>query len=372
MSSVLGMPNSLGVPAALTVSGSAQSFFKGPLSLGYDPVRCMIYVSEQTSNRVLAVRDDSQGSPSHPLWFNHDYPKEKPVGVTRIVMFGCSGEFHSNEEPELIDQFMSTQLELYLNTMSALQGRGQQFEVVHAFFRGRIIGAGEIWSMEHPEILRDYHADYVLFPMDIQSLWWDIGAWNTVQTQDDVPLRTQDAEWSARSPQARMAGMGPLTQAMVDYCKAEPKACDGLISFPAGEAPIFNFWWHKPLTFFSQPHLRDLALQVEGQIGAKLVKFCAAEKVKPIAFILPIKEYVGGSNNDMSAAILDADLAEAHAGALQAQGLPAYAIIEPIRAVEAALYPLWNKGDGHFRHEGMQWVAYMMAWKFLKELKGPL
>jgi hypothetical protein len=363
--SVLGMPNSQGVPAPVTIAGSAKAFFKGPLSLGYDPLRCMIYVSEQSSNRVVAVRDDSQPNLGHPLWYNHDYPKEKPVGVTRIVMFGCSREFHSNEDPVGIDQFMSTQLELYLNLMSAMQGRGQQFEVVHDFLRGRAVGAGEVWSMEHPEILRDYHADYVLFPMDVDSLWWDIVAWNTVETKDDVPLHTQDAEWAARSPREISAAMGPLTKAMVDYCKAEPKACGGRIAFPEGAIPNFNFNGDTPMNFFTQPHLRDLALQVEGKLGTKIVEFCKKEKIKPIAFILPTKEYMGGSLNHSGT--FSSDLAEAHAAVLRARGLPAFDLIDPLRMIEPSFFPLWGREDGHYRSAGIQWVAYMMAWKFLEE-----
>jgi hypothetical protein len=367
MGGALGMTNGQLTTGPLAESGTATGFMKGPLSLAYDPVHFMIYASEQASNRVCSVRDDSQGSLTHALWFNHDYPKEKPAGVTRIVMFGCSREFHSNDDGDHIDKFMSSQLELYLNLMSAMQGRGQQFEVIHAFYTGRVIGSGQIWSMEHPEILRDYHADYVLFPLDVDSLWWDLVAWTTVETKDDVPLHTRDAEWAVRSVQDKIDGMGPATKAMVAFCKEDPKACGGRITFPAGAIPSFNFAGNSALDFLAQPTLRGLALQIEGKIGAKLAEFCKVEKVKPIAFVLPTKEYIAGTNNSNELRAFNGDLAAEHAAVLRAQGLPAYDLIDPIRVIEPELYPLWSKSDGHYNNGGLQWVAYMMAWKFLKE-----
>ena len=269
LSAVLGMPNSEGIPGVALLTATSKAFIKGPLSLAYDPARFVIYISEQGSNRVAAVRDDSQVSLSHALWFNHDYPRQKPVGVTRILMYGCSREFHSNEESEEIGMYMSTQFEQALNVLSSLRGDGRQFEVLHDFYRGRVIGAGEIFAMLHPEIPKDYHVDYVLLPMDVESLWWDISAWDQVETKDDVPLRTEDAEWAARGAKEKVAAMGPLTKAMVAFCKGNPKDCADRINFSADGLPTFSFRGGTPMSFFAQPRLAELAMGVEGKIGAK-------------------------------------------------------------------------------------------------------
>ena len=362
-SASMGMDLTMLVPGPASVSGPARAFFKPPLNLAYDSKRGVIYISEAISNRVTAVRDESQGPLKNPLWFDHDFPRAKPVGVTRILMYGASREFHSNEEDEDIHEFMSIHLERYLNLFSALQGSGRQYEVIHDFYRGRVIGSGEIYAPEHPDLLRDYQIDLALFPMDMDSLFWNLIAWTQVETKDDVPLRSSDPEWAAKSLKEKAAHLGPGVRAFADYCKQEPKVCDGFFKLDQDGAPVFGFAGGTPATFFDREPLRRRALDIQAKVSAHLVRFCAEEKVRPVGFFVPSKDLMAGGANDVGGMAYDGAVGREMAARLTALGLPTFDLVEPTRVIEPELFPLWCKIDGHFRYSGLQWEAMIMALK---------
>ena len=161
-------------------------------------------------------------------------------------------------EPENPGQFIPSQFELYLNLMSSSQGTGRQFEMLYSVDRGIHNGGGEVYLLEHPEILKDYHFDYVVFPINEQSLFWDVNAWSNVETKDDVPYDTIDPEWATKSVKERAESMGPLTRQMVDYCRQNPKDCASAMSFFPDGSPSFAFTCGSQMSFFEVKRLREL------------------------------------------------------------------------------------------------------------------
>ena len=344
-----------------------RPFLKGPLNVLRDPVRSIVYVAEPASKRLLAVRDDPRGVPEDFL-MDHAYALTKPVGVKRILVFGSSILFASGEEDDDLNRSIPSQFQSALNLACALKGNGAQYEVIHALSRGQKVGSGEVYLTEHPGLLKKYQIDYVCFPITDFSVWEDFTAWTRVETRDDLPLRTVDPEWAAKPLSEKVAGMGPLTRKMLDYCKGKQSECHSLMTFSPEGDPNFELACSSRLSFLEVPRLRDLILQIEAKIGARAAAQCRREGAQPLAWIFPARDYFAGENVGLCK-VFPGELAAAQANALRKAGLPAIDLLEPFKAIQPVIFPSWSNHDQHLLYRGQQWVAYLMAEKFLEQMK---
>lgn len=353
-----------------SVGPNRLPYFKGPLNLAYDYARQVVYVSQYDSNQVSAVRDDTRGAAKYTFRHNHDFAAEKPVGVTRVLIFGSSLMFGSYE-PENPGEYIPSQFEFYLNLMSSMQGSGRQFEVLYDIQQGLKNSGGEVTLLEHPRLLTDYHFDYVVFAVNEQSVWWDVNAWSVVPTEDDVPLQTLDPEWAAKDIKERAAGMGPAVKKMAAYCRENPGPCKDLMSFFPGGEPDFHYACGTALSFFENPRLKELSMEVEKKLAAKAVALCRRAGVKPIGMVMPNKGHFGGGERDITCRIFGGDFVEAEMAALESQGMPCASMLDTMRVLQPEVFPVWIDTDFHFLHRGQQWVGYLMAERFLDKLDQP-
>jgi DNA-binding beta-propeller fold protein YncE len=352
-----------GMPQDLT-----RPYFIGHLNLLYDPLRFMVYVANNDSNQVSAVRDDSQVTLQQPLQFDHDFPAVKPVGVTRILLFGSSFEFFSNQEPESFPRFLTVQFEQYLNALSALRGTGKQYEVLFCLGRGRSVGAGEVAMLQDPQLIARYHPDYVLMTADEESLWWDITSPKLVESKDDIPLRTIDTEWMLKPVKERLAALGPVHRKIIDYCQKNPARCAGKVSLGPDGWPEFDES-QGIASFFTDPTLNAYCMDIEGKILDLDRAMCQKSGAKLVAFLMPRKSYIAGADQGYKTA-QGLDLESMLKTTFEAHGIPAVKTMESMRVIQPQLFPLWSKNDGHMLYKGQQWTALLMAMKFMDQIEG--
>jgi hypothetical protein len=188
-----------------------------------------------------------------------------------------------------------------------------------------------------------------------------------VPTQDDVPVRSEDAEWALKSYATKARSLGPLTRQMHQYCRDNAGVCAGLMSFGPDGEPTGAYPCGSELAFFEPPRLLELSMQIESKIGARLVAVSRKAGATPWTFIVPSKDYFApGAENDMSCKDFNDVMPKALEAALDAQGMRAFDLTEAVRTLEPQLFPLWSKKDGHFVLRGHQWLGFIMATKFLE------
>jgi hypothetical protein len=203
------LPHFSGVQAGTPVGFIADSRSDGRFFIT-NPVNCV----------VASFRDLGFGNlMSDGFITEFTYPKKKPFRTYRILMCGRSYLFYESdrrwdggqlEAPgSNIMLLMSKKLELYLNSMAALEDVPVHFEV---FNDGRVIDSlCYVWPYyETPKKVKDYDIDLVMVMMDAgQTSMGQFG--QAPMTPEGIPQEAMDPEYTLK-PDKEKYKTGPLRE----------------------------------------------------------------------------------------------------------------------------------------------------------------
>lgn len=343
---------------------SKTALFRGPLRMLYEPGQGLYYVSESNSNQVVALRPQCSLMPEEVSnskgLMDIEFPAEKPLGVTRVLLVTRSIGFKgAHNESMSRAARLATQLQLYLNLFSALDGSGKRFEVL--FLGGYSTGMGggtPSYLLGHQEVLGYYHVDEVLLEVGNFTLFFEATATQRTRSRDDIADPKSDPEWNLLPQEEKEKSYGPLTRELMAYARANGRILpDGRLTYPSN--------------YRADPGFRDIALKMMDKVSGKIAEAAAKTGTRVSFALIPEPDLVGlrempqsrEASVDLVREPLRALAEKRHFGLVD--------ISDEVRLVDPLLFPLGlNVGGDHFNEKGHQWVAFLLAKRFLEQQIG--
>jgi hypothetical protein len=338
--------------------------FVGPSSFCFDPFQHLLYVAEQDSNRILALKMAFPNfNLSNPLRANR-YPVKKGRGVTRILILTDSLAVNEGRNQFIRgDGRYPKQFETYLNALNAMHGSGKRYEVLlwsegAPSYQGspmsKLLGLGPI--------LQEYQIDEVMLGLSHETMASEALSWAKGPTKDDLSTEDIDLGFYFIPTPEKASALGPLGREFFHYLRQHPER------WPLWHEgwPNANLLESEQLLFLEDPQIHAMILKKLDYVLAKDIAFLKPKGIKLSIFNVPHKIFISsgetaGGGLEGNPVTMRSSLDAPFGAIATRQGVPYYDPLKMMRLMDPVVFPLYAYGDPHWLAQAHQWFGWLLA-----------
>jgi hypothetical protein len=341
-----------------------RHLFVGPIGLCFDPVQHLLYVAEEDSNRLLALKLVPLDSSAQDGLSDLAYPVEKGRGITRILMIADSlalqdgrGLFISKTRD------YPKEFEAYLNALNAMHGTGRRYEVLLWAQAGPAYqGSPMSKLLALGPLLDKYKIDEVMIEMSHATMVYEALSWSRGSTVDDLSSDNVDLGFYLLPDEEKEQHLGPLSREFLAFLRQHRDLWKNW----HGNWPFADSTETAHLVPLAHPQLKAMILKKLDYVLAKDRAFLKPRGIKLAVFNEPYKIFIGSGESEgggyeggsiTSRSVLDGPFGELAAK----QGVPYYDPLKMMRLLDPAVFPLYSYGDPHWQAQAHVWFGWMLA-----------
>jgi sugar lactone lactonase YvrE len=358
------LPTPSGDMIGINASSDSRLFLKQQVAM-LTGASGMIYVAESASNRVLGV-DSNLMLPNGAEANSFRMPETKPKDSTRLLLVGSSLIYYwrdyGPEKRYNVNLSFVRQLELNLNLESALQGRGQRYEVLCKGEQlGLMPGGTASYFLGLGKLLPGRQIDEVLIVIDYMSLSKELFSFLRQRTLNDLATLPVETDWLELSPAQKYKELGPLTRGLIDDVRKHPEP--GMELDKSGALLL-----QGGRRLFENPRFQKFGVEVMRKALLKGQALARAHGARLSIVLLPTRDLVEigeGGGDDFYDHINPPAMNQPLADMAAEIGVKCYDLTPDLRLVALPFYPLVIPVDHHYNYRAQGWLAYLLARQLL-------